>query len=71
MRKRQKLKLLMIAAKKQANHLKNFGYSTSIGKLNKKTLVVRADNRKETYKVFVNGIKPPYSTAKIQKGVSK
>lgn len=70
MKKRQRLKLLMVAAEKQANHLKGFGYSASIAKLNNKILVVRAENAKEEYKIFVNSDKPPYNTAKTKKGVS-
>lgn len=68
MKKRQRLKLLMVAAKKQANNLNGFGYSASIAKLNNKVLVVRAESSKEQYKIFVNSVKPPYNTAKVRKG---
>lgn len=67
MKNRQYLKLLKKAALEQSKRLKGFGYTTEIAKMDEKILVVRAENSRETYKVFVNRLKPPYNTAKIKK----
>lgn len=71
MKSRQYLKLLKKVAVKQAEHLKDFGYATEVAKLNEKTLVVRAENSRESYKVFVDKPQPPYNTAIIRKGDPK
>lgn len=67
MKRRQHLKLLRKAAISQAKHLKGFGYTVEIAKLNATTFVVRAENSRESYKVFVDRLKTPYSTARIRK----
>lgn len=71
MKKRHMQKKLKVAALMQAEKLQGFGYATEIAKLNEKTLVVRAENSRESYKVFVDKPQPPYNTAIIRKGDPK
>lgn len=63
MKKRNWRKKLKNIARKEEQKLKMLGYETSIGYLNQSIIVVRGERKNESFKIFINKLSPPFSTA--------
>lgn len=67
MKKRNWRKKLKNIARKEEQKLKTLGYETSIGYLNQSIIVVRGERKDESFKIFINKLSPPFSTALLKK----
>lgn len=66
MKKRNWRKKLKNVARKEEQKLKIQGYETSIGYLNQSIIVVRGERKGESFKIFINKLAPPFSTALLK-----
>lgn len=73
MKNRQKYKALKKVAEEQAEHMRKFGYTAEVAKLqNGHHYIVRAENKYEKVSIFVDRFKRPFNTWTMKKkGVVK